>query len=441
MDTLWNKGMEAAQAVEDFTVGNDRTLDLQLAGYDVIGSKAHVSMLLKIGLLSAEEERMLQGGLDEILKSIESGEFKLEDDVEDIHSQVELLLSRKLGETGKKIHAGRSRNDQVLVDVKLFLRDKVLEVRGLVLELFDCLQDLSERHKDVLMPGYTHGQIAMPSSFGLWFGAYAETLADDMTMLRAAYTITDENPLGSAAGYGNSFPLDREMTTELLKFGTLNYNSIAAQMSRGKSEKAVAVALASVAATLNKLAEDCCTFMCQNYAFISFPDNLTTGSSIMPHKKNPDVWEMVRGKCNRIESVPNEITLLTTNLPVGYHRDLQLLKDILFPALASLEKCLSMSVMMLQHIIVRKDILDDARYDNIFTVEEVNRLALEGMPFRDAYKKVGGEVKDGSFKAPAPAERTVSALHHTHEGSIGSLCTELIRKKMAEAANFDHDSK
>lgn len=441
MDTLWNKGMEAAQAVEDFTVGNDRTLDLQLAGYDVIGSKAHVSMLLKIGLLSAEEERMLQGGLDEILKSIESGEFKLEDDVEDIHSQVELLLSRKLGETGKKIHAGRSRNDQVLVDVKLFLRDKVLEVRGLVLKLFDCLQDLSERHKDVLMPGYTHGQIAMPSSFGLWFGAYAETLADDMTMLRAAYTITDENPLGSAAGYGNSFPLDREMTTELLKFGTLNYNSIAAQMSRGKSEKAVAVALASVAATLNKLAEDCCTFMCQNYAFISFPDNLTTGSSIMPHKKNPDVWEMVRGKCNRIESVPNEITLLTTNLPVGYHRDLQLLKDILFPALASLEKCLSMSVMMLQHIIVRKDILDDARYDNIFTVEEVNRLALEGMPFRDAYKKVGGEVKDGSFKAPAPAERTVSALHHTHEGSIGSLCTELIRKKMAEAANFDHDSK
>jgi argininosuccinate lyase len=329
----------------------------------------------------------------------------------------------------------------VLVDVKLFLRDKVLEVRRLVLELFDCLQDLSERHKDVLMPGYTHGQIAMPSSFGLWFGAYAETLADDMTMLRAAYTITDENPLGSAAGYGNSFPLDREMTTELLKFGTLNYNSIAAQMSRGKSEKAVAVALASVAATLNKLAEDCCTFMCQNYAFISFPDNLTTGSSIMPHKKNPDVWEMVRGKCNRIESIPNEITLLTTNLPVGYHRDLQLLKDILFPALASLEKCLSMSVMMLQHIIVRKDILDDARYDNIFTVEEVNRLALEGMPFRDAYKKVGGEVKDGTFKAPTPAERTVSALHHTHEGSIGSLCTELIRKKMAEAANFDHDSK
>jgi argininosuccinate lyase len=441
MDTLWNKGMEAAQAVEDFTVGNDRTLDLQLAGYDVIGSKAHVSMLLKIGLLSAEEERMLQEGLDEILKSIESGEFKLEDDVEDIHSQVELLLSRKLGETGKKIHAGRSRNDQVLVDVKLFLRDKVLEVRGLVLELFDCLQDLSERHKDVLMPGYTHGQIAMPSSFGLWFGAYAETLADDMTMLRAAYTITDENPLGSAAGYGNSFPLDREMTTELLKFGTLNYNSIAAQMSRGKSEKAVAVALASVAATLNRLAEDCCTFMCQNYAFISFPDNLTTGSSIMPHKKNPDVWEMVRGKCNRIESVPNEITLLTTNLPVGYHRDLQLLKDILFPALASLEKCLTMSVMMLQHIIVRKDILDDSRYDNIFTVEEVNRLALEGIPFRDAYKKVGGEVKDGTFEAPAPAERTVRALHHTHEGSIGNLCTELIRKKMAEAADFGHDSK
>ena len=441
MDTLWNKGMEAAQAVEDFTVGNDRTLDLQLAGYDVIGSKAHVSMLLKIGLLSAEEERMLQEGLDEILKSIESGEFKLEDDVEDIHSQVELLLSRKLGETGKKIHAGRSRNDQVLVDVKLFLRDKVLEIRGLVLELFDCLQDLSERHKDVLMPGYTHGQIAMPSSFGLWFGAYAETLADDMTMLRAAYTITDENPLGSAAGYGNSFPLDREMTTELLKFGTLNYNSIAAQMSRGKSEKAVAVALASVAATLNRLAEDCCTFMCQNYAFISFPDNLTTGSSIMPHKKNPDVWEMVRGKCNRIESVPNEITLLTTNLPVGYHRDLQLLKDILFPALASLEKCLTMSVMMLQHIIVRKDILDDSRYDNIFTVEEVNRLALEGIPFRDAYKKVGGEVKDGTFEAPAPAERTVRALHHTHEGSIGNLCTELIRKKMAEAADFGHDSK
>ena len=441
MDTLWNKGMEAAQAVEDFTVGNDRTLDLQLARYDVIGSKAHVSMLLKIGLLSAEEERTLQEGLDEILKSVESGEFKLEEDVEDIHSQVELLLSRKLGETGKKIHAGRSRNDQVLVDVKLFLKDKVLETRGLVLNLFDCLQGLSEQYREVLMPGYTHGQIAMPSSFGLWFGAYAETLADDMTMLGAAYSITDENPLGSAAGYGNSFPLDREMTTEILKFGALNYNSIAAQMSRGKSEKAVAVALASVAATLNKLAEDCCTFMCQNYAFISFPDNLTTGSSIMPHKKNPDVWEIIRGNCNRIESVPNEITLLTTNLPVGYHRDLQLLKDILFPAITSLEKCLSMSVLMLQHIIVRQDILEDPKYDNIFTVEEVNRLALEGMPFRDAYKKVGGEVKDGTFKAPAPAERTVGALHHTHEGSIGNLCTEQIRKKMAEAASFDHKSK
>jgi argininosuccinate lyase len=440
MDTLWNKGVQAAQAVEDFTVGKDRELDLQLARYDIIGSKAHIAMLREIGLLASVEEETLQKGLDEILATVESGEFKLEDDVEDIHSQVELLLSRKYGDLGKKIHAGRSRNDQVLVDVKLFLKDKVLDVKGEVLKLFKLLQSLSEEHKAVLMPGYTHGQIAMPSSFGLWFGAYAETLADDMTMLRAAYTIADENPLGSAAGYGSSFPLDRERTTELLQFGTLDYNSVAAQMSRGKAERAVSFALASVASTLNKLAEDCCTFMCQNYAFISFPDELTTGSSIMPHKKNPDVWEMVRGKCNRIESVPNEIAMLTTNLPSGYHRDLQLLKDTLFPAIADMEGCLEMSCLMLENIRVRKDILDDPKYDNIFTVEEVNKLALNGMPFRDAYRKVGQEVKEGTFKAPNPSERTAEALHHTHEGSIGNLCTEQIGKKMAEAADFGHKS-
>lgn len=439
MDTLWNKGTEAAAKVEEFTVGNDRAVDLRLARYDVTGSKAHAAMLKEIGLLTAEEEEVIQKGLDEIAAEIENGTFSLGENVEDIHSQVELTLTERYGDVGKKLHSGRSRNDQVLVDVKLFLRDKIMEVRDGVLTLFDRLQSLSEKYKEILMPGYTHGQVAMPSSFGLWFGGYAETLADDMVMLRAAYTVADENPLGSAAGYGNSFPLDRELTTALLHFSTLNYNSVAAQMSRGKTEKAAASALASVAETVGKLAEDCCTFLCGNFAFISFPDNLTTGSSIMPHKKNPDVWEIVRGKCNRIKSVPNEISLLTANLPSGYHRDLQLLKDILFPAITWTEECLSMADMMLSHIIVREDILDDPKYDTLFTVEEVNGLVLSGVPFRDAYRRVGEEVNSPEgFHGGVPAVKSASALHHTHEGSVGNLCTEQIRKKMAGVADFGH---
>lgn len=441
MSTLWSKGTQATDLVEDFTVGNDRILDMRLARYDVMGSKAHIRMLESIGLLTADELETLTAALDVILGEIERGEFVLEEDVEDIHSQVELLLTRRLGDIGKKIHSGRSRNDQVLVDVKLFLKDEVLKLREETLNLFNTLQSLSERHKDTLLPGYTHGQVAMPSSFGLWFGAYAEALADDMYMLRGAYCVTDQNPLGSAAGYGSSFPLDRQMTTELLGFGSLDYNAVAAQLSRGKTEKAVAAAMGAIALTLNKLAADCCMYMCPNYGFIKFPDELTTGSSIMPHKKNPDVWEIMRGNCNRILGTENEINLLCSNMPHGYHREFQLLKDILWPSLDLMHRCLFMADYMLQNITVKEHILDSPIYDYLFTVEEVNRRTLEGMPFRDAYRSVGIEVNEGRFHYGGAAGKSNGALvpddlHHTAIGSLGNLCTEDIRHKMEKASEF-----
>ena len=423
--------------MEDFTVGNDRILDMRLARYDVEGSLAHIKMLQSIGLLTDEELERLTAGLEEILGEIQDGKFRLEDTVEDIHSQVELLLTRRLGGIGKKIHSGRSRNDQVLVDVKLFLKDEVLKFREEVLVLFGRLQELSEKYKDVLLPGYTHGQVAMPSSFGMWFGAYAESLTDDMYMLRGAYSVTDQNPLGSAAGYGSSFPLDREMTTRLLGFGSMEYNSVAAQLSRGKSERAVASAIGAIALTLNKFAADCCMYMCPNYGFISFPDELTTGSSIMPHKKNPDVWEIMRGNCNRIMAAESEITMLCSNMPHGYHRDFQLLKDILFPKLELMHSCLGMAVYMLENIRINDSILRNHIYDYLFTVEEVNRRVLEGTPFRDAYKAVGTEVNNGTFRyGDGSAPERASELRHTHIGSIGNLATESIRKKMENAAAF-----
>ena len=425
---LWNKGYEPDKMIEEFTVGNDRELDMKLARYDVQGSLAHIKMLNSIGLLSDEDLARLVPALEEIGREIEAGQFTIEPGVEDVHSQVEFLLTSRLGDTGKKIHSGRSRNDQVLVDLKLMMRDEIKHIADSMLSLFAKLQSLSEKYKDVLMPGYTHLQIAMPSSFGLWFGAYAESLVDDMEMLRAAYRIADQNPLGSAAGYGSSFPLDREMTTRLLDFHTLHYNVVAAQMSRGKTERAAAMAIASIASTLGHFAMDVCMYMCGNFRFVFFPDEFTTGSSIMPHKKNPDVFEIMRGKCNRLQAVPNEVALLTANLPLGYNRDLQLLKDILFPATEEMVGCLDMCSMMLDHIIINQDILEDPKYDYLFTVEDVNRLVLEGMPFRDAYKKVGMEVQEGKYKP----HRTVN---HTHEGSIGNLCTEQIRKKMQEVSS------
>ena len=428
-NTLWSKGTKASDVVEDFTVGNDRTLDLALASYDVKGSKAHIKMLESIGLLTPEELSALTAALDRISEDIENGKFILEDDVEDIHSQVELLLTRELGDVGKKIHSGRSRNDQVLVDIKLFLRDELSKVRDEMVELFTLLQSLSEQHKGVMLPGYTHGQVAMPSSFGLWFGAYAEALADDMFMIRGAYRLVNQNPLGSAAGYGNSFPLDREMTTRLLGFEDLDYNAAAAQLSRGKAERAVASAIGGVALTLNKFASDCCMYMCTNFQFISFPDELTTGSSIMPHKKNPDVWEIIRGNCNRIMAAENEISMLCSNMPHGYHRDFQLLKDILFPTLVLMHKCLRMTTFMLREIRVNSHAIDQPLYDYMFTVEEVNRRALGGMPFRDAYKSVGIEVNEGRFKA----DRNV---RHTHTGSIGNLCNDRIAAKMKKVSEF-----
>ena len=442
-NTLWSKGTQATDLVEEFTVGNDRILDLRLAKYDVLGSKAHIRMLESIGLLKSDELVKLTEGLDEILKEIQEGDFVLEDDVEDIHSQVELLLTRRLGEIGKKIHSGRSRNDQVLVDIKLFLKDEVLKVRDEVLKLFDTLQSLSEKYKDVLLPGYTHGQVAMPSSFGLWLGAYAEALADDMYMLRGAFSVTDQNPLGSAAGYGSSFPLDRQMTTDLLGFSSLDYNSVAAQLSRGKAERAVASAIGAIALTLNKFAADCCMYMCPNYGFIKFPDSLTTGSSIMPHKKNPDVWEIIRGNCNRIMATEGQISMLCSNMPHGYHRDFQLLKDILFPSLELMHKCLFMAEYMLENIIVNEHILESsAIYDYLFTVEEVNRRTLAGMPFRDAYKSVGIEVNEGRFSykgsdgSSDKASLKASSLSHTHIGSLGNLCNDRIKAKMASASEF-----
>jgi argininosuccinate lyase len=421
---LWSKGFEPDQLIERFTVGADRELDLRLARYDVQGSMAHIRMLESIGLLSKYELDQLIAGLQEIAAIIEEGNFRIDDGVEDVHSQVEFMLTAKLGDIGKKIHSGRSRNDQVLVDLKLFMRDELRRIASETERLFHKLLELSENHKDVLMPGYTHLQVAMPSSFGLWFGAYAESLADDMQLLVAAYNIANQNPLGSAAGYGSSFPLDREMTTRLLGFADLHYNVVAAQMSRGKTERAAAMAIAAIASTLGHLAMDVCMWMCQNFGFVSFPDELTTGSSIMPHKKNPDVFEIMRGKCNRLTAVPNEIALLTANLPLGYNRDLQLLKDIIFPATTELAECLDMATFMLGHMQVRRDIVSDPRYDYLFTVEEVNRLVLGGMPFREAYRKVGLEVQDGTY-------RPVREVHHTHAGSISNLCSDRI------AAKFD----
>ena len=420
---LWNKGFEPDKAIEAYTVGNDQALDLRLARYDIEGSMAHIKMLERIGLLEKGELQQLLAALSDLLGEVEQGNFVIEEGVEDIHSQVELMLTRKLGDVGKKIHSGRSRNDQVLVDLKLFMRDELRNIARHTKQLFDRLISLSEDHKAALMPGYTHLQVAMPSSFGLWFGAYAESLIDDMRLVMAAYDTANQNPLGSAAGYGSSFPLDREMTTELLGFETLHYNAVAAQMSRGKTERATAFAIASLASTIGRLAMDVCLFMCQNFGFISFPDNLTTGSSIMPHKKNPDVFEITRGKCNRLQAIPNEIALLTANLPLGYHRDMQLLKDIIFPATREICEVMEMCDFMLQHIRINKGILEDKKYDYLFTVEDVNRLVLEGKPFREAYREVGIAVQEGRY---TPTRE----VHHTHAGSIGNLCNDKIRKKM-----------
>lgn len=427
MTKIWNKGFDADKLVENFTVGRDREFDLRLAKYDIIGSMAHIKMLVKIGLLQAEEEKTLRAELQNILAEVENGNFRLDDDAEDIHSQIEAMLTERLGEIGKKIHSGRSRNDQVLVDLKLFFKDEIRKIKANALQLFELLQSLSEQHKSVLLPGYTHGQIAMPSSFGLWFGAYAETLVDDMHTLVAAWSVANQNPLGSAAGYGSSFPLDREMTTRELGFETMNYNVVAAQMGRGKTERILAFSIASFASTLNKLAADNCMYLSGNYGFISYPDNLTTGSSIMPHKKNPDVWELIRAHSNRLQSLPNEIALVTANLPHGYHRDFQLLKESLFPALETLHTLFEMAHFMLSHISVNKHILSDEKYKYLFTVEKVNELVLQGIPFREAYKQIGHEVQIGKFEA----EPTVN---HTHVGSIGNLCTEEIRKKMEDTS-------
>lgn len=417
---IWQKNIDVNQMVEKFTVGNDRELDMQLAKADVLGSLAHTKMLHKIGLLTHEDLNLVQDGLKQIFQEIENNQFEISPEVEDVHSQVEWLLTQRVGEAGKKIHSGRSRNDQVLVDLKLYFRMEIEEIVQLMKDLFDRLQFLSEKHKNVLIPGYTHLQIAMPSSFGLWFGAYAESLVDDLEMMVAAWNVCNKNPLGSAAGYGSSFPLDRTMTTELLGFSDLNYNVVYAQMGRGKSERIFAQAMSSVSATLGKFAMDVCLYINQNFGFISFPDHLTTGSSIMPHKKNPDVFELIRGRCNRIQALPNEITLLTTNLPSGYHRELQLLKENLFPAILSLKQCLEMTDFMLEHIEIKDNVLEDSKYDYLFSVEVVNNEVLKGMSFREAYRKIGADIEEGNFK---PSKD----IQHTHEGSIGNLCTDQIK--------------
>jgi argininosuccinate lyase len=424
---LWQKdknlNSDTSKIIEQFTVGRDKEFDILLAEHDVLGSIAHTQMLESIGLLTADELQQIHAELHKILKDINAGNFKMNEDAEDIHSQIEEMLTERIGESGKKIHSGRSRNDQVLLDLKLFLRAEVKTIAKEVHTLFEQLLKLSEEHKEKLLPGYTHLQIAMPSSFGLWFGAYAESFIDDMEFVEAAYNICNKNPLGSGAGYGSSFPLNRKLTTELLGFETLNYNVVYAQMTRGKSEKAVAVALAAIASTLSKFAYDVCLYMNQNFGFISFPDELTTGSSIMPHKKNPDVFELIRAKCNRIQSVPNELTLLINNLPSGYHRDMQLTKECLFPAINEMHSCLNMMHFMLQHIVVKNDILKDEKYLYLFSVERVNELVLQGIPFREAYNTVGVEIEQGTFTQP-------DILTHTHEGSIGDLCTEEVRKGM-----------
>ncbi len=416
---LWQKTIQVNDKIEKFTVGRDREMDIYLAKYDVLGSMAHIRMLQEVGLLEKEELEILLAELKNIYELADKGDFVIEEGVEDVHSQVELMLTRKLGDVGKKIHSGRSRNDQVLVDLKLFTRAEIEKIVETVSELFNVLIEQSNRYKNVLMPGYTHLQVAMPSSFGLWFGAYAESLADDLQLLLSAWKITNRNPLGSAAGYGSSFPLKRQMTTDLLGFDTMNYNVVYAQMGRGKMERVVATALASVAATISKLAFDACMFTSQNFGFVKLPDEFTTGSSIMPHKKNPDVFELTRSKCNKIQSIPQQITLTINNLPSGYFRDLQLVKEVFIPAFEELRDCLEMTAMMMARIEVNFEILNDPKYDYIFSVEEVNRLVLSGVPFRDAYKQVGLAIENGEF---TPDKN----IQHTHEGSIGNLCNDEI---------------
>lgn len=420
---LWQKDKASLKEVELFTVGKDREMDMYLAAFDVLGSLAHTEMLESVGLLTKAELSQLQIELKAIYQQIKNGDFKLQDDVEDIHSQVELLLTQKLGDTGKKIHSARSRNDQVLVDVKLFLRNELEELVHTIQPFFELLQSQSEKYKNDLLPGYTHLQLAMPSSFGLWFGAYAESLVDDVTTIKAAYEVVNKNPLGSAAGYGSSFPINRQMTTQLLGFADLNYNVVYAQMGRGKAERIVAQALANVADTLARLSMDACLYLNQNFGFISFPAELTTGSSIMPHKKNPDVFELIRSHCNRIKALPNEIMLMTTNLPSGYHRDLQLLKEHLFPAFKTLRDCIEIAGLMLSNIQVKENILQDEKYKYLFSVEEVNKLVNNGMPFRDAYKQIGVDIEAGNFSY-------TTEIKHSHEGSIGNLCTEEIKEQM-----------
>ena len=420
---LWEKNYEINHEIERFTVGRDREMDLYLAKYDVLGSMAHITMLESIGLLEKEELKPLLDELKNIYELCEKGEFVIEDGIEDVHSQVELMLTRKLGDMGKKIHSGRSRNDQVLVDLKLFTRHQLKEIADAVKVLFDELLQKSNQYKEVLMPGYTHLQIAMPSSFGLWFGAYAESLADDMLFLQAAYKMTNRNPLGSAAGYGSLFPLNRTMTTQLLGFDSMDYNVVYAQMGRGKMERNVAFALASVAGTLAKMAFDACMFNSQNFSFVKLPKECTTGSSIMPHKKNPDVFELIRAKCNKIQALPQQVMMIMNNLPVGYFRDLQIIKEVFLPAFDELADCLQMAAYIINKIEVNEHILDNPMYDPIFSVEEVNRLAAAGMPFRDAYKKVGLEIEAGTFHAD-------HNIHHTHEGSIGNLCNDEINALM-----------
>lgn len=414
------------QEIEKFTIGRDREMDLYLAKYDVLGSMAHITMLQSIDLLTEEELKVLLAELKKIYHQADMGEFEIEEGVEDVHSQVEMILTRKLGDIGKKIHSGRSRNDQVLVDLKLFIRDQIKEIAGLVKNLFDELITQSERYKHVLMPGYTHLQVAMPSSFGLWFGAYAEGLVDDMQYLQAAWKVTNRNPLGSAAGYGSSFPLNRQMTTDLLGFDSMDYNVVYAQMGRGKTERNVAFSMASIAGTLAKMAFDACMFNSQNFSFVKLPADCTTGSSIMPHKKNPDVFELTRAKCNKLQALPMTITMIMNNLPVGYFRDLQIIKEAFLPAFDELKDCLQMAAYIINKMEVKEDILDNPIYDPMFSVEEVNRLAREGMPFRDAYKKVGLDIEAGNFTPNKD-------IHHTHEGSIGNLCNDRIQALMDEA--------
>ena len=431
---LWSKGFEINKEIERFTVGRDREMDLYLAKYDVMGSMAHITMLNSIGLIADDELPVLLKELRKIYAICEKGEFVIEDDIEDVHSQVELMLTRALGDMGKKIHSGRSRNDQVLVDLKLFTRAALREVVEGTKTLFDELIAKSEQYKNVLMPGYTHLQIAMPSSFGLWFGAYAESLTDDMLYLQSAYKMTNRNPLGSAAGYGSSFPLNRQMTTDLLGFDTMNYNVVYAQMGRGKLERNVAFSIAGLAGTLAKLAFDACMFNSQNFQFVKLPKECTTGSSIMPHKKNPDVFELIRAKSNKLQSLPTQVTLIQNNLPCGYFRDLQIIKEVFLPAFDELKDCLNMTAYIINKIEVREDILDNPMYDPIFSVEEVDRLAVEGMPFRDAYKKVGLDIEAGKF---TPNKN----IHHTHEGSIGNLCNDRIQALMQSILDGFHFEK